>query len=66
MKNVTIREKDAYIEMLESIFEDVTTSILSLTVEGEVIPMSTRLLITFVIRDMIGIAKEAEKEADNE
>lgn len=66
MKNVTIREKDAYIEMLESIFEDVTASILSLTVEGEVIPMSTRLLITFVIRDMIGIAKEAEKEADNE
>lgn len=63
MKNVTIREKDAYIEMLESIFEDVTASILSLTVEGEVIPMSTRLLITFVIRDMIGIAKEAEKEA---
>lgn len=63
MKNVTIREKDAYIEMLESCFEVVTASVISPTVE---IPVGTRLALSFVLRDLIGIAKEAEKEGDNE
>ena len=62
MKNISIKEKQEYVEMLESIFEDVTTSILARSLEEEAIPMSTRLQITFVIRDMIGIVNEEMKE----
>lgn len=62
MKNISIKEKQQYVEMLENIFEDVTTSILALTTDGEVIPMSTRLQITFVIRDMISIVNDEMKE----
>lgn len=63
MKNVTIREKDAYVDMLENCFEVVTESVIRPNVE---IPAGTRLALSFVLRDLIGIAKEAEKEADNE
>lgn len=63
MKNVTIREKDAYVDMLENCFEVITESVIRPNVE---IPVGTRLALSFVLRDLIGIAKEAEKEEDNE